>query len=128
MDYTIKIGDILIYGKRKYIVRRGGIVCVSGNRIRKLDIFNAVKQTYNLTEAQIKCRSRRRDIADARTMLCHYLRKYSILTLEGIGKAVGIDHASVLYHLTRYSDLMQTDKAMKANDKDIRSLLFINED
>lgn len=128
MEITIKIGDTLVYGKRKYTVRHGGIVCVSSKRLRKIDILNAVQQTYNLTVVQIKYGGRHRHIVDARTMLCHYLRKYSVLTLENIGKEVGIDHASVLYHLTKYRDLMQTDKAMREIDKEVRNLLFINED
>lgn len=73
-------------------------------------IINAVSDVMGITLEQIKSKSRLRVYVTARFLICHYLRKYTKMSLKDIGRVIGNrDHSTVLYQLEQYDNLMLYD-------------------
>ena len=83
-------------------------------------LFEIVEQVTGISENQIKSRSRKRHIADARMMMSETLRRNSKYKLWEIGKVVsGLDHSSVAHYREKVKDFCQTDKNFKTSFFDI---------
>ena len=73
-------------------------------------LFEIVEDVTGVTEEQIKGRSRKRYISDARMMMCESLRRNSKYKLHEIGLAVcNLDHSSVLHYKAKLPQLCDTD-------------------
>jgi chromosomal replication initiation ATPase DnaA len=83
-------------------------------------LFEIVEQVTGITENQIKSRSRKRPIADARMMMSEALRRNSKYKLWEIGRVVsGLNHSSVLHYRGKVKDFCENDKSFKARFFDI---------
>lgn len=77
-------------------------------------LFEIVEQVTGISENQIKSRSRKRPIADARMMMSEALRRNSKYKLWEIGRVVSdLDHSSVIHHKEKVIDFCQNDKSFK---------------
>jgi hypothetical protein len=77
-------------------------------------LFEIVQEITGITEEQIKNRSRKRYITDARMMMCESLRRNSIYTLNEIGSAVcNLDHSSIIHYRGKLNELCDVDKEFK---------------
>ena len=83
-------------------------------------LFEIVEQVTGISENQIKSRSRKRPIADARMMMSEALRRNSKYKLWEIGKVVsGLDHSSVVHYRTKVEDFCENDKSFNKRFVDI---------
>jgi hypothetical protein len=73
-------------------------------------LFEIVEEVTGVTEDQIKSRSRKRHISDARMMMCESLRRNSRYKLTEIGLAIcNLDHSTVLHYKSKLPKLCDTD-------------------
>lgn len=83
-------------------------------------LFEIVEQVTGINETQIKSRSRKRPITDARMMMCEALRRNSKYKLWEIGRVVsGLDYSSVVHYREKVKDFCENDKSFKVNFFDI---------
>jgi len=83
-------------------------------------LFEIVEQVTGISENQIKSRSRKRPIVDARMMMSEALRGNSKYKLWEIGKVIsGIDHSSVLHYKQKVKDFCENDNSFKKRFVDI---------
>jgi chromosomal replication initiator protein len=59
--------------------------------------MKAVSQVFDISEKEIKSRSRKRNIADARFIYCYITKKKLHYTLNAIGSTINRDHSSVIH-------------------------------
>lgn len=77
-------------------------------------LFEIVEQVTGISENQIRSKSRKRPIADARMMMSEALRRNSKYKLWEIGQAVsGVDHSTVVHHKYKVEEFCQSDKSFK---------------
>lgn len=78
-----------------------------------------------LTPDQIRARTRRRDVVNARCILAHMIsRRYPHLTLHQIGSMVGnVHHSTVIYYKRYVTDQLDVDKMFKENYLSIQKML-----
>jgi chromosomal replication initiator protein len=79
------------------------------------DILNKVCVHYNVTEAQVNSRSRKRDYVRARQVSMYLAQKYTKMPASRIGKLVGNrDHSTVLHSCSQVEKRLKVDKAFGA--------------
>lgn len=54
---------------------------------------------------------RNKEIVEARMMYAKIMRRYTKLSLTGIGKAIGKDHATIIHYLNNFSWFKKADSA-----------------
>ncbi len=59
-------------------------------------IFTAVSNKYGIGENEIKSKSRRREITNARHVVIYFIRKYTNYSLKQIAAIFGRDHSTIL--------------------------------
>ena len=83
-------------------------------------LFEIVENVTGVTEEQIRSRSRKRYISDARMMMCESLRRNSMYRLSEIGSAVcNLDHSSVIHYRGKLLELYDIDKDFRKKFIDI---------
>ena len=89
-------------------------------------IINAVSEVTGITLQQIKSRSRLRAYVTARCLICHYLRKYTRMSLKEIGRVIGnLHYSTVIYNISIHNDLMQYDRDFRKLSKRVEERLSI---
>jgi len=63
-----------------------------------IQVLDAVTRFHEIGIHEITMRKRDQRIARARQMLCYMLRKHAKMSYQRIGKALGLDHSTVIYH------------------------------
>jgi chromosomal replication initiation ATPase DnaA len=77
-------------------------------------LFEIITEVTGITQEQINNGSRKRNITDARMMMCESLRRNSKYTLREIGSiAGGLDHSSIVYYRTKLVDICDVDREFK---------------
>jgi chromosomal replication initiation ATPase DnaA len=85
-------------------------------------LFEIVTDVTGITQDQINKGSRKRNITDARMMMCEALRRNSLHTLTEIGSVVGgLDHSSIIYYRSKLDDICDVDKEFKRKFTEINS-------
>jgi hypothetical protein len=78
-------------------------------------VFYAIYQETGVSVAELKSKTRKREVVDARHMFCEITKKNTKLSLKNIGSCIGNrDHSTVLNSLTRHQEFMQSDKNYRA--------------
>ncbi len=62
-------------------------------------IFSAVSEKYGVTESEIKSKSRKREITNARHVSIYFIRKFTGFSLKQIANIFGRDHTTILSSL-----------------------------
>lgn len=75
--------------------------------------LNKVCNEFNLTTKQLRGRSRKREIVDARSILMHLLYMRLNMTSTEAGKYLNRDHSTVLYNCKKVNNLMDVDRDFK---------------
>ena len=57
----------------------------------------------------IENKSRKREVVDARKIYCHLAKQLNIYSLKEIGEPLGLEHATVIYHIKECNNLIKTD-------------------
>ncbi len=77
-------------------------------------LFEIVEEVTGVSQTQIKSRSRKRYISDARMMMCESLRRNSKYKLHEIGHAVcNLDHSSIIHYKHKLLELYDIDYDFK---------------
>jgi hypothetical protein len=84
--------------------------------MKKVDeiLYQTCMELMGVSESQIKSRTRKRDVVDARAICIAftYFAEYN-KTLKCIGDSFGIDHATVLHSVKKCCNLYTTDPQFK---------------
>lgn len=79
------------------------------------DILEKVCEHFNVTQAAVNSRSRKKDIVIARQVTMYMAKKYTKMPACRIGKLVGgRDHSTVIHSCTKIEDRLQIDKSFTA--------------
>lgn len=74
--------------------------------IEKIVIFN---YPYKMENDTLKCKCRRREFVDARSMFVHIARKFNF-KLKTIAQYINRDHTSIIHLQKKADNLMETDR------------------
>ena len=87
-------------------------------------IKKVVCDYYKMDQNTLEERSRRREIVQARQVAMYLSKKYTKNSLTAIGKLIGNkDHSTVLYADRMVKNLLDTDKHLKSQMKEIKTIL-----
>lgn len=64
-------------------------------------VFRFVCGWFGVTKDEILSKSRRRVLADARTVWCYVMRRRTSLSLPELGRRIERTHADVMYHVAK---------------------------
>lgn len=79
------------------------------------DILEKVCEHFNVTQAAVNSKSRKKDIVIARQVTMYMAQKYTKMPACRIGKLVGgRDHSTVIHSCTKIEDRLQIDKSFTA--------------
>lgn len=101
-------------------------VGVEERKINVPEILEAVSRYYNIEEADIVSRKRKRAIVQARQVVMYLSKELTEASLAAIGAEMGgRDHSTVIYADRAIRDLLDTDTKFQAELKEIRDLLEV---
>jgi chromosomal replication initiator protein len=90
------------------------ITTAKGDNLKPMQIVNLVCQYYQVDEEQLKSRSRKKTLNEARRVTAYLLRKHTELSLMDVGALMGRDHTTVLHALQKIeADLKTNSTAFK---------------
>lgn len=89
-------------------------------------LIEFVEQEYGVSYRLMKSKTREQDVVTARQICIYLLRKYTTLSLKGIGlKFGGRDHSTVLHSIYTVEDRRRFDKVYR--EKFNKCLTFANQ-
>ncbi|MBQ2018277.1 MAG: chromosomal replication initiator protein DnaA, partial [Alistipes sp.] len=92
---------------------------ISVNRITEI-----VCEYYEIDEKDFNSTKRTREVAQARQVAMYLAKQHTKLPLAAIGSAIGgRNHATVLHSCKSVSNLMDTDKAFKAQIEELEKII-----
>ena len=80
-------------------------------------VFRFVCGWFGVTKEEILSRSRRRVLADARTVWCYVMRCRTDLTLPELGRKIERTHVTVMYHVAKGGEC-EKDRKLNPNCHD----------
>lgn len=102
-----------------------GIIVGNKFRVTSSEVIEKVSEFLQIPVPAIKCKSRRRNLVEARMICYHIMYNYSGLTLTQIGRLFGNrDHTTILHALQSYNDWMFSDKAFANKAKACEELIL----
>jgi len=95
-----------LHGKRKEHLEDDGYSGVN-------DLINTVvAKIFNVSTEDMKSKTRKREICDARQAAMFFYKEYTKLSLEKIGRNFGNrDHSTVIHAIEAVNNLLDTDKS-----------------
>jgi chromosomal replication initiator protein len=103
------------------------VICSIENQENIDDVSKIIEPTvcrfYNITATQIRQRTRKGEIIEARQICMYFLNQRTKLSLRQIGTLFGFSGATVLWSCGSVSNQNETNKAFAANLKQIETLL-----
>lgn len=85
-------------------------------KVKQLDevsefLFRVIEKQTGITKSQIKLKSRKREIINAKRLYSMLMYNYTDATLVTIGLLLGgHDHSSIIHHINSLNDLTMWDK------------------
>lgn len=86
----------------KYQIKKNKVV---DKNITLDSIFKQIENHTTINYFQIKSKSRKREIVEARYIAIHLINKYQMNTLVNLGKIINRDHSTIIYALKASQDL-----------------------
>ncbi len=87
-------------------------------------IKKKVSSFFNLTEANLVAKTRKREIVQARQIAMFFSRELTQTSLASIGAQIGNkDHATVLHSCKTVENLMETDKMFRQLIEQLRATI-----
>ena len=104
------------------------VLAASVRMVKKQITLETIKEAvcgfYGMDAARLVVRSRKREIVLARQISMYLAKKYTSLSLAGIGDALGKkDHATVLHACKTIAEQIGVDKALHADMEEIEMLI-----
>jgi chromosomal replication initiator protein len=89
------------------------------------DIVSAVARHYNLDEAELVGRSRRKEVAQARHVAMYLAREETNASLPKIGQSLGgRDHTTVMHGIDKIASQIESDDGSRREVIAIRELIY----
>ncbi|RMG27829.1 MAG: chromosomal replication initiator protein DnaA [Bacteroidetes bacterium] len=89
-------------------------------------IQQIVGEHFDIEVEQLKAKTRKRDIVQARQIAMYFAKEMTRLSLKSIGSHFGgRDHSTVIHALQTVNDLIATDKYFKQNVQEIRKRISL---
>ena len=85
-------------------------------------ILSTVSQCCMVTLEQLRSKTRKRGIVEARQIYCKLAKKRTKYTLEQIGSAINKDHATVLHSVRTCNNLIETNINFKNKYNDCKNI------
>jgi chromosomal replication initiator protein len=85
-------------------------------------ILSNVSQCCMITLEQLRSKTRKREIVEARQIYCKLAKKRTKYTLEQIGSAINKDHATVLHSVRTCNNLIETNINFKNKYNDCKNI------
>ena len=80
---------------------------------------------FNMAPEMLQEKTRKREVVQARQLAMYFSKTYTNASLAYIGKQIGKkDHTTVLYACMAVNDLMETDRAFKAQVEELQKKLY----
>lgn len=92
-------------------------------KISTLKIMNLIAFATGITIEQMKSKTRKREIKEARQLFHCFCKKYTTLSLAVIGSYTGNDHATVKHSVNVVNNLRETEKVYMSKYDRIRILI-----
>ena len=106
------------------IVRKAVKVCETNKPVTIEDIIQKVCSHYEIEEAAIHTKTRKREVVQVRQVAMYLAKKHTDCSSSKIGQLIGNkDHATVLHACKIVKDQVEVDKAFKADIEEIEVLL-----
>mgnify|MGYP000026362171 FL=1 len=87
-------------------------------------ILDIVCRHFDVTKIEITSASRKRNFVLPRHVVCHFIKKYTLMSLKDIGWFMGgRDHSTIIHSITAIDNLINTDKAFAIEYKLIEDKL-----
>ena len=80
---------------------------------KEKSLIAKVCKTYGIKVDDLKIKTRKRHIVEARHVLCYLLRKCCDYTFQEIADIFNKDHSTVIYGVNMVSNYMEVDKSME---------------
>ena len=88
-------------------------------------IQQVVCNHFNMAPEMLQEKTRKREVVQARQLAMYFSKTYTNASLAYIGKQIGKkDHTTVLYACKAVTDLMETDRAFKAQVEELQKKLY----
>lgn len=81
------------------------------NQITPQKVIMAIEMVLGYSEEEIKDKTRKREIVEARQIFFSIIKKNTKMSLSSIGKLCRKDHATVLHSIKTVENLCETDKS-----------------
>lgn len=83
-------------------------------KLSKEEVMSIIAEECEVTPAQIICRSREKEIVNARFIFCGIMKIYYNYSLITIGKMIdGRDHTSIMHAVTMFKDRFKQEDAFR---------------
>ena len=80
---------------------------------------------FNMSPDMLQEKTRKREVVQARQLAMYFSKNYTNASLAYIGKQIGRkDHTTVLYACKAVTDMMETDRAFKAQVEELQKKLY----
>ena len=80
---------------------------------------------FHIEPEALQAKTRKREVVQARQLAMYFCKNYTKASLSFIGNQIGKkDHATVLYACKAVTDLMETDRAFKAQVEELQKKLY----
>ena len=88
-------------------------------------IQEVVCQHFNMAPELLQEKTRKREVVQARQLAMYFSKNYTNASLAYIGKLIGRkDHTTVLYACKAVTDMMETDRAFRAQVEELQKKLY----
>lgn len=87
-------------------------------------VIAAVCQFYKVNKDDLLGKNKRAELVRARQISCYLMCDILNLPLTAIGKAMGRDHATVIYSRDKIANLMKKNDRIESDVNDIKSIIF----
>jgi chromosomal replication initiator protein len=88
------------------------------------EILEGVCNFYGIEVAEVAVPSRQVELVKARQQYCHIAKEATKKSLREIGEKIGRDHATVIHACKQVNNLLETDKAYKAEFLELKEKIL----
>lgn len=83
-------------------------------KLSKEEVLSIIAEECEVTPAEIVCRSRERELVNARFIFCGIMKIYYNYSLNTIGQMIdGRDHTSIMHAVTMFKDRFKQEDAFR---------------
>lgn len=87
-------------------------------------VIHAVCQFYKVDKQELLGKNKRAELVQARQIACYLMCEILNLPLTAIGKAIGRDHATVIYSRDKIANLLKKNSRLENDVNDIKGIIY----